>query len=123
MARDAVTPVALAMNDGTAPGAGTAINVTNGAYIPAANRSQRILLHVKNTVAAAKNVTIKAGVYPPAFRQGLGDLVVQVPATSGERLFVLESARFIQADGTIWIDFEAAMTGTAFAYKLPDEAM
>lgn len=119
MPRDIVAITALTPDAGTAQPAGTAINVTNGAVINGAGDTKRLLVRVQNTVASAKNVTFRAGVNPPSSRKGIGDLVVQVPATTGDRLFVLESARFVQADGSIQVDFEAAMTGFVSAVRLP----
>jgi hypothetical protein len=119
MARDAVTIVGLAVDGGTAPGAGTTINVANGALLAAGGNTQRLAIHVKNTAVADKNVTIKAGANPPALAQGVGDLVVSVPASTGERLIVVESARFAQINGDIHVDFETGMTGTILAYRLP----
>jgi hypothetical protein len=117
MARDAINPVTLPVNAGTSGGAGVAINVTNGAVIPA-GAMPRVLLKVTNTYAGAKKVTIKAGVYPPAWRKDLGDLEVSI-AQNATHYFVLETARFAQADGAINVDYESAMTGTAWAFKLP----
>ena len=60
MARDTLTPVALAVNVGTSGGSGVAINVTNGAVIPAGSMP-RVILKVTNIYAGAKKVTVKAG--------------------------------------------------------------
>lgn len=117
MARDTLTPVALAVNAGTSGGSGVAINVTNGAAIPAGSMP-RVILKVTNTYAGAKKVTVKAGANPPAFRANLGDLEVSL-AQNATHYFVLETARFAQADGSINVDYEASMTGTAWAFKLP----
>lgn len=120
MARTAIPITSLPANAGTAPVAGTAADPTNGHAIAAGSDMRRILLHVKNTAAAAKNVTIKAGANPPAVRAGVGDLVISVPATTGERFVVLESARFAQANGDINVDLEAGTTGNQAAYRLGD---
>lgn len=119
MPRTALPITALPANAGTAA-AGTAVDPTNGHVIAAGSDMRRILLHLKNTAVAAKNFTVKAGVNPPAFRGGVGDLIIAVPATSGERFVVLESARFAQANGDIWLDAEAAATGNEAAYRLGD---
>lgn len=121
MARDAIPIVQSVINAGTAEGAGVAINPTNGGNIAIDGVTDRHLLIILNSFAGAKNVTIKAGIYPPAFRQGLGDLVIACPQSTQRQIIPLESARFAQADGTINVDFEAAMTGTAFCVKLPPE--
>ena len=118
MARTAIPITDLPANAGTAPVAGTAVDPTNGHVVAAGSVTRRLLLHLKNTAVAAKTFTIKAGVNPPAFRAELGDLVVSVPANTGERFVIIESARFVQANGDIWIDVEAAATGNEAAYRL-----
>ncbi len=118
MARTAVPITSLPANAGTAGAAGTAADPTNGHLIAAGGLTRRLLLVVKNTAAGAKNATLKAGVNPPAFRAGVGDLVVSVPATTGVRYIVVEAARFAQANGDINLDLEAGTTGTVEAYRL-----
>jgi hypothetical protein len=71
-------------------------------------------IHVKNTAASSKNITFKAGVQ---FRSGIGDLVVSVP-NSGERMVQLESARFKQADGALYVDFDSGFTGSIGGFSL-----
>lgn len=123
MARDAVAITALTLNDGVAAATGTAINTTNGAYIDLAGyKGKNILVEVTNTAGSAYDVTFKAGDNPPAFRNGLGDLVEEVALTSGDRFFCLETARFMQNDGKIYADFETSMTGKIKAYALPARA-
>lgn len=121
MPRDAIAitdvPVASAV---TTP-AGTTISVANGAAI-AVGATHRLIVRVTNTFAGAKNVTFKAGANPPALRASLGDLVVSIPASTGDKLIVLETARHLQADGTISVDFEAGMTGAVAALRAPKGA-
>lgn len=118
MPRDAVAITALASGAGTAQPAGTTINVGNGATIPAKS-SDRLVVRVTNTAGAEKEVTFKAGVNPPAIRKGIGDLVVKLPATTGDVLVVLETARHAQADGSILADFSAATAGIISAVRIP----
>lgn len=115
MARDAVSITGIVLNDGVARPAGTAITPANGAEIDA-GYTDNLLIEVRNTAAAEYDVTIRTGVGPLA---ALGDLVVPVPATSGVKLIAVDSARFVQADGKIHLDFEALMAGTVAAYRLP----
>lgn len=119
MARDLVTAALCVRDGGVDAKAATimvAINTTNNAEI-AVTKSQRLILHVKNTVGSAKNVTIKAGV---GARSGVGDLVVSLAATSGEQVLgPLESSRFGQSDQKFYIDFESGMTGLIGGYLLP----
>jgi hypothetical protein len=121
MARDAISIVTHPVNTGTDPGAGTTINPANGGVIAAGGKTTRLLIRVENTNAAGKNVTVKAGIQPPAWRASLGDLVVQVPATTGVRDLVIESARFGQTNGDIYLDFETGMTGKAYAITIGDD--
>lgn len=122
MARDAVSITALTSGSGTTNPAGTTITPSNGANIAAAGDTSRLLVRVTNTAGANKDVTFKAGANPPALRKGLGDLVVTVPATTGDVLVVLESARFVKADGSIDVDFASAMAGVVSAVRLPKAA-
>src|ERR1051326_5410912 len=105
MTRDAVTITALTLNAGVTTPAGVTISPTNGANIAAPTRARKMVVRVTNTITnATHTVTIKAGANPPAGRAGIGDLSVAIPQ-SDERLIVLEHARFVQADGTINVDF------------------
>ncbi len=116
MARDAITITSLTLNGGVAEATGTTISVANGAEIDAGHTS-KLVVEVRNTFGAELDVTIPAGVGPT---KDLGDLVVPVAATTGVQMITLESARFAQSDGKINLDFEATMTGTVAAYRLPD---
>lgn len=118
MPRDTVTVTQLTRNAATTQPAGTAINTTNGAQVDAA-KADRIVLRVTNTNGTQRTVTIKAGANPPAFRAGLGDLAVVVPASTGDVLIPVESARFAQADGMIYLNFEASMAGVVSAVATP----
>lgn len=120
MARDNVAITPLACSDGVAEPSGTTITPANGASIDAGGDTRKLVIRVTNTHGSDHTVTLKAGVSPPAFRQGLGDASVTVPATTGVRYLTAESARFVQADGSIWLDFETDMTGKVMAFRLPD---
>lgn len=121
MARDAVTVTSLTANGGAEEPTGTSITPANGATIAAQSDCRKLLVRITNTHGSDHPVTIRAGVNPPAFRQGIGDLTVTVPATSGVRYITLSSARFAQSDGTLYLDFETGMTGKVMAFRLPDE--
>jgi len=90
--------------------AGDSVNnmYTNVGVTGAKQKAGTLFLHMKNTNAAARTVTIKAGVgadVGPSWRAGLGDLVVTVPLTSGEQMIAIhDEARFKQTDGTINLD-------------------
>ena len=122
MARDAVTVTALTANAINTNPAGTAISPTNGANIAGAGNTNRLLVRVTNTNGTQRVVTFKAGANPPGSRKGLGDLAITVPATTGDVLVVLESSRFVKADGSIDVDFGASMAGIISAVRLPKAA-
>jgi hypothetical protein len=119
MARDNVAITALTLNGAVAESAGVAISPTNGAVIAAGGNTQRLLIVVKNTSGASRDVTVRAGVNPPAALAGQGDLVASVPATTGVRMFAIESGRFAQENGDIHVDFVTSTAGTIHAYRLP----
>ena len=84
--------------------------------------ARKVLLEVWHTTASEKELTVKAGDNPPAVATGLGDEVVACAAGDSTPTFYvlpLDSSRFIQDDGTILIDIEAAMTGFIRAYAMP----
>lgn len=114
MARDAVAVTDLSIDAGAAEAAGVAISPTNGATV-AAGHTQELLLSIRNSLDSEKDVTISAGTGP---RAALGDLVVACAAETSY-LFALESARFVDDNGAVVVDFESGMTGTICAYRLP----
>ena len=120
MPRTNVPITALAANSSIANPAGTAVDPTNDHVIAAGGKIDRLWIRCTNTNASNRTLTVKAGVAPPSHRAGLGDLVVTVPLTTGD-VFVgpLESARFAQANGDIYIDLEASIAGIIAAFRLP----
>ena len=119
MARDNIPIVVCTENADNLEGAGVAINTTNGGNLAAGSFTDRLVLRVDQTFAGTLNLTVRAGVYPPAFRQGMGDLVLAL--TQAKHIIFLEAARFVQADGSINIDYQATMTGTVYCYQVPAE--
>lgn len=122
MPRDAVTITELTANSASANPAGTTVVVANGAVINGVKDSSRVLVRLRNTDASPRVATFLAGDNPPALRAGVGNLEVTVPASTGDVLVVLESARFLQSDGTIQVDFAASFAGTISAVRLPKAA-
>ena len=121
MARTAVSLSKLTANGSITTPAGTNADPTNG-HVISGGRFRKLLIRVTNTDSGAHNATVKAGVYPPAESSGLGDLVVSVPATTGDVLIgPLESARFAQANGDIYLDLAASFAGKVTAIQLPDQ--
>ena len=118
--------VALGTYTGLADPAGTAIDQANGmnvvlatTAIPAAPGAELLLLRVANTAAAAHNVILRAGAYPPAFESMKGDQTVSVTNATTRWVGPLEYARHAQADGSINVDFDTGFTGTITAFLVP----
>lgn len=120
MARTAVPVTAISLNTGTVS-SGTAIDTSNG-HVLTLPDDGRFILEVDNTgTVATATLTIKAGDNPPAALAGLGDTTFVV-GTSGKHrgIFLLETARYMQNDGTINIDAGSGFSaGTIAAYSLP----
>lgn len=120
MARDAVAITALASGASTTTPAGTTIVQANGANIAGVGDSSAVVVRVTNTDASIRVVTFKASPdNPPAVRKGLGDLAISVPASTGDIMVVLESARFVKKDGSIDVDFAASFAGKISAVRVP----
>jgi hypothetical protein len=124
MARTALTVTTLTKNTAVATGTGigTAIDATNSHVLTVAYPLDALLVRIVNTTASTKVATIKAGDNPPATAAGQGDLAVSLTAgdsTPTVKTVVLESARFIQDDGTLNIDIEAGMTGFIAVLRVP----
>jgi hypothetical protein len=120
MARTAVTVSTITTAGGTAA-AGTTADPTNDHSVDLGGYPlEEFRFEFRNTNASNRTATIKAGANPPAASAGQGDLVITVPATTGDMTVAgLESARFIQADGKIYIDLEASFAGVVIAERLP----
>ena len=120
MARTNVPLSKLTANSSVTNPAGTTLDPTNGHVISAA-RFRKLFIRITNTNGTNRVATIKAGAYPPAESTGLGDLAVTVPATTGDVLIgPLESARFSQANGDIYVDLGASIAGIIAAIQFPD---
>lgn len=125
MARTALTPTSRPLNDATAKATGTAIAglVADGASVAISNPLPQYVIEVEHTTASEKDLTVSAGVSPPADAAGQGDLVEAFAAGDGTPVIKhtrLESSRFIQDDGTVHLDFETGMTGTIRVYHDPN---
>lgn len=123
MARSAIT-----VTDLTAPAnplvpsvtdpAGTTVDQANGNTITGV-RPEVLVLRVANTSGAAVNVIVRAGALPLAESSGQGDLTVSVAATTGVVwLGPFESARFLQADGSVSVDYATGFAGKVTAFKV-----
>lgn len=129
MARTQIPLTTLTRNVMTDIPAGTVIDQANGMYIdlnttavPAGPGSESITLLVRTTNGADKTVTVKAGVGGgatpgAAIRSPLGDLTLTAHAASGGgAVGGLESARFMQTNGQVYLDFQSGITGWITAF-------
>jgi hypothetical protein len=120
-------PASLTVNDLSANGSINQPAVqtvdTNGTINCATNRMDRLFIEAVNSAAADITVTVKAGANPPSLLSA--DLAVTVLATSGKKIIgPFESARFIKADGTFDVNFQAASGSPNLAvrvYRLPKQ--
>lgn len=125
MADTAVATVSLAKaGDYTIDtGTGTAIVHANTHVITPAGRLEDGFLLVQNSFNGAKDVTILAGDNPPAHSAGQGNLVVSVAdgdaSYAAEIIGGLESARFLQDNGTLRVTVASGMTGWMTWIQLP----
>ena len=82
-------------------------------------RKMLLLVHLS---ASTNNDTIiiPAGVNPPAFRSGIGDYTYTSTGGAKELVLKLETARYMQADGYIYVTFptHVSLAGTIEAYGL-----
>jgi hypothetical protein len=122
MANTVVAMTALTAGTAVADVAGTAIDAANTVVITPTKRFSKVIIRLANTFAGTKVATIKAGANPPASSAGVGDYAITMAdATSATTItFVagLESARYLQADGSIHITFAASTTGFVTAFQL-----
>ena len=116
MARDALTITTCTKSAAVTKPAGLTINTTNGANVAGPLPTRKLCFEIQNTDTGAHNVTFKAGVNPPALHAGVGDLVVSAVASSNI-LVEIESSRFLQADGSINIDFATGLTGKVWCIQ------
>ena len=133
MARTAITPTTLTINDATAAvyAAGTVVDaalVTAGVVIEDCPLEELILL-VSHTASSEKDLTVAAGDSPPALEAGVGALVEPFAAgnvTPVDKIVgPFTSGRFIQSGadaGSLFVDFEAGFTGFIRAFRVPRTA-
>lgn len=119
MARTVLAQETLTKNGAGTAGTGTTLAVGGSGYSIAAGPGvpDRLLIAVAFT-GATGTVTVKAGANPPAVSAPIGDLTL-TGFNQTKYIRIYESARFLQADGTVNIDFSgAAATGTATVFNM-----
>lgn len=119
MARTDV-PVVTLSTAGAATNAGTTADPTNDHVVTVNFPLEELVLRFTNTNGSDRVATIVAGGNPPALSSGQGNLDITVPATSGDMTVAgLESARYLQSDGTLHIDLAASYAGVVRAFRVP----
>lgn len=120
MARTDV-PIVTLSRTGAATNAGTVADPTNDHVVDLAGIPlEEIVLRFTNTNGSDRVATIVAGDSPPALSAGQGNLDITVPATSGDMTVAgLESARYLQSDGTLHIDLATSFAGAVRAFRVP----
>lgn len=123
MARTAITVNTGGRNTmfdmGVIASMGQAIDQANGMSVKPKDAS-KLVIFFYNSDGGGHVYTIKAGAYPPAESQTLGDLALASVATLHYGLINgLEGARFLQTDGNINIDFDASSAGRIYAIEMP----
>jgi hypothetical protein len=119
MARTDV-PVVTLSTTGAATNAGTVADPTTDHVVTVNFPLEELVLRFTNTNGTDRVATIVAGDNPPALSAGQGNLDITVPATSGDMTVAgLESARFLQSDGTLNIDLAASYAGAVRAFRVP----
>ena len=99
------------------------IDTSDNHVIAAASNFEKMIISFELSAATTAGDTIKiiAGTAHPAFRAGIGDLTFSA-AGGAERVCIgpIETARYLQADGTIHIDIAGStIAGTIDAYSVP----
>ncbi len=125
-------PATLTVTDLVANGSVTqpAVNtIDTTGTVPAAvaGAAERVVIEVVNAAAAALTVKIKGGVEGAgAIRGSIGDVSVALAASgsAGDKKIIgpFESARFVQADGKLNVEFTPASgspNATVRLYRLP----
>jgi len=118
MADTAIPITSLALNTPLTNPAGTAIVAADTHVITPTKATSKLVIRFTNTFAGAKVFTIQAGANPPADAAGQGALT-QSLAQDEIWWVVIESARFVKANGTIVVTVAASTTGAIAAFQLP----
>jgi len=98
-----------------------AIDKGSDHVIAAGSDFEKVVLVFHISAATEEDsITIKAGTSEPAFRRALGDLAYECEGGAAEVVLgPIETARFVQSDGTLHIDIAGAtIAGTIEAYSL-----
>lgn len=119
MARTDIPVVSNAAGTFVAASAGTTADPTNDHSVTIDFPLEELELIFTQTDATGREATIVAGDSPPALSAGQGDIAQTIAQNGVYRVSGLESARFLQSDGTLHIDLAASFAGTIQAYRVP----
>ena len=117
----AMTTVEQSLTLGTsiAAGTGTALDAAKTHVITPTGRLEDMVILVQNTEGSTNVITFLAGDNPPATSAGQGTLALTLAATTGYQLMPrLESARFLQDNGTVRFTLEGSTTGFCMPIQL-----
>lgn len=117
-----ITVTACVLNGSVAQPAAQTIDTDGIVPITVGGPSDRMIIEVVNSAAQILIVKAKSGANPPSLAAN-GDMAVSVAASTGKVIIgPFESARFMQADGKINIDFKSGSGSPNAAircYRLP----
>jgi len=118
-ARADITVDLLTLNAGSVFRAGGTADANLNHEVPF-GKSRRLIIAIKEGTSTAGTWTFKAGSRDLAApKGGQGDLVI-TPGASETQLVVVESARFMQTDGNLYIDVNSVPgTRTISAVRMP----
>jgi len=135
-ARTALTPVALTRNTGTSLGSGATPDATNGNIVAGPVGAFHLGILILNADSSNHNLIIRAGgysgvptgaansgyvtgQYQPFAEASIGDLTVSCLHTGGGYTLIeqLDTDRFSQADGSLWLDWAASTSMTCWVFQ------
>ena len=137
MSRTVLPPIAAVRGGGVSLGVGTSAAAANvGMIVPGPVGPNKLEIQVYNGSGSSINVIFRAGgyqgaangaanasyvtdQYQPFADASAGDLVVAVAGTSTTLFTDLDTSRFSQPDGSLWIDVSLATTVTYWAIQRP----
>jgi len=138
MSRTALTPVSLSRNAGSSLGAGATPDATNGNIVAGPVGPFHLGILVLNADSSNHNLIIRAsgyqGVptgaansgyitdqYQPFAAASVGDLTVTCLHTGGGYTLIeqLDTDRFSQPDGSLWLDWAASTSMTVWVWQRP----
>ena len=114
MARTDVATVKVAKDTDFTP-VGTAVDQPNGMRV-VATKLRKTWILVSNTTAATKVVTVRKATNAQDI-PAADYASTAIPITSGIGILGPFSGRYVQSDGTIWLDFVAGHVGIVAPFE------